>query len=661
MDFFRRQQQARQKTTLLVVYFVAAVIAITVSVNLVVALMAGSSGFLSGGLNVVTQTSKGLWTGESNWIWATAITLAVIAIGSLFSFVRLSEGGRAVARMMDARPVDLNSKDPRIKRLVNVVEEMAIASGTPVPDLYIQEGEMGINAYVAGYEIREAVMVVTEGALAELNRQELQGVVGHEFSHILNGDMRINVRLIAILAGITLLSQIGGYLMRTRSLGRYPGYAGRRYGVSGTGKHWLAMAGIGFALFAMGYLGLMFGRLIKAAISREREYLADASSVQFTRNPEGVASALYRIQQLSAGSYLSHPHAEEMSHMCFGDTMRYRFASWHATHPPIADRINAIAPGFRPPPVRSRTEQNAKTAEPSEPSTASDLSPAAVLGSVITTQVLIDSVGNPGAEHMEMASDIRNGFSVFLLDQIHESTGARSIVYALILAASEANSVGGDLSEAQRNAVLDRDGAESVDLFNRIVENVASLDECRRFALLELAFPALGRLHYDQKETMLGTLDVLIKSDGQYSLYEFALISMVRKQLMTVVGPRADQYRSFRSVTPHLKTLISLFAHLGSSDAASSEQLYRRVMKTFSVEYEDGPVAAASPRQLIECLDHLDRLVPLLKRPVINACADCVLSDAQVSDRELQLLRATCASLDCPMPPVVSAASSIAD
>jgi len=641
MDFFKRQQEARQRTGLLVAYFIAAVIAITVSVNLVVAIVAGSGGFFASGLSVVAQSQLRFGMDGSAWIWTTVATLVVIAVGTLFSYVRLAEGGRAVARMMDARPVDLNSSDPRIRRLVNVVEEMAIASGTPVPDLYIQEGEAGINAYVAGYEIREAVMVVTEGALAELNREELQGVIGHEFSHILNGDMRINVRLIAILAGITLLSQIGGYLMRTRRLGRYPGYVGRGYASARSGRHWFAMGGVGLALFGMGYLGLMFGRLIKAAISREREYLADASSVQFTRNPFGVA-------------FLSHPHAEDMSHMCFGDTMRYRFAALYATHPPIDDRINAIAPDFQPAAVHAEADSSAVAAYHAESPTGTTAGsdPNTVFGAVINAQILLDSVGNPNAEHMELACEIRSGFSAELLDQVHESTGARGIVYALILAAGAPRLNGVTVDDKARETILKADGVETIKVVDGVLDEVSALDEACRFALLELAFPALGRLHYDQKDALLGTLSALIRSDDQFSLYEFALQSMIRRQLQSSVESRPDSYRSFQDVVPHLKTLISLFAHLGSADSAGGEQLYARVMRTFSIDHGDGPLPAASPRQLTECLDHLDRLVPMLKRPVINACADCILNDQQVGDRELQLLRATCASLDCPVPPL---------
>ncbi|TNF38915.1 MAG: protease, partial [Gammaproteobacteria bacterium] len=313
MDFFQHQDRARRKTTLLILYFVIAVVLIIAAVNLVFYLFVAY--FANAQYSSIEMSRE--WSAGNALLTISLITLLVIISGSLFRFVSLMGGGHAVAEMAGARFVNPDTDDINEKKFINVVEEMAIASGTPVPVLYVMDNEPGINAFVAGYQPTECVMVVTAGALEQLNRDQLQAVVAHEYSHILNGDMRINVRLMAILAGILLIGKLGELLMRS---------SGNRRGKGSGGG---VMLGLG--LFVIGYIGLFFGRLIKAAISRQREFLADASSVQFTRNPRAMAGALFRIRESMAGTYLSNDHAEDMSHMCFAQTMKISFQRLLAT------------------------------------------------------------------------------------------------------------------------------------------------------------------------------------------------------------------------------------------------------------------------------------------------------------------------------------------
>ena len=640
MDFFSRQSSARKRTALLIFYFIAAIVAVTVVINIAVFSIINFGGFLANGLSVVTHSPAGSWFAGPHWIWTTAIVLAVIGIGSFVSFVRLADGGRAVARMMDARPVDLNSSDPRIKRFVNVVEEMAIASGAPVPELYIQPGETGINAYVAGFKIREAVMVVTEGALAELNRDELQGVVGHEFSHILNGDMRINVRLIAVLAGVTLIGQIGDYLISPRRVGR-------TYRIFDTRSRMGSIV-LGAALFVLGYLGLMFGRLIKAAISRQREYLADASSVQFTRNPDGIASALHKIDLCANGSYLSNAHAEDMSHMCFGETVRFKLSSWYATHPSITERIEAVHPRFDPTTVsQSNADSAPNTAE--ESAAGIDATPDGrkedLFAAVISTQILMQSIGNPSKAQFDLAKEIHERVST-LRDLVHEPLGARAVVYALIITDTRSVSAG----EVAAAAVV-AESSLSRKALDVIVSQVGRLTSNDRFALLEMTFPALGRLHVDQKETFVATLKQLIRLDKRYSLFEFVVYTVLAKYLFPRNRLDQPEYKNFAAVESSIRIIISLYCKLAYADSAESQALYARVIKTFGFAEDSTISAETKPRHLTRCLEQLDCLSPILKKSVINACVDCVLSDRQVTDKEILLLRATSMALDCPMPP----------
>ena len=319
MNFFEQQDAARRHTTRLVVLFLLAVVAIVVAVNIVAALafMGVSADHVTGGKRIMAPASF--------YVFVTLATLALIAGGSLVQIMRLAGGGAALARMMGARPLTGASTDPAERRLLNVVEEMAIASGTAVPQVFVMDDQQTINAFAAGFSPSQAAVVVTRGTLDTLNRDELQGVIGHEFSHILNGDMRLNLRLMGVLGGILLLATLGRMLARSSSRSDSKGSS---------------FVLLGFGLIAIGYIGVFFGRLIQASVSRQREFLADASSVQFTRNPDGIGRALAKISQ--AGSRVDHPRAGEANHMFFGEAIASGFGSLMATHPPVQERLERV-------------------------------------------------------------------------------------------------------------------------------------------------------------------------------------------------------------------------------------------------------------------------------------------------------------------------------
>ena len=329
MDFFTHQDRARRNTRRLVALFVLAVIAIVAAVYLavVVFLMTTEAG---------EYISQGGLAAPQVLVPVVAGTLFVIAAGSGYKTLQLSEGGPAVARLLGGKPLDPNTREADERRVLNVVEEMAIASGTPVPEVYLLAQEQGINAFAAGRTPADAVVGVTEGTARHLSRDELQGVVAHEFSHILNGDMRLNLRLIGVIHGILVISMIGYFVMRSgggSSRGRKKGGAG-------------AVVILGLALYVIGWIGVFFGRLIKAGVSRQREFLADAAAVQFTRNPLGISGALQKIGGLGAGSRIAHRRAEEASHLFFSNALKKSFLGLTATHPPLEERIRRIDPSF---------------------------------------------------------------------------------------------------------------------------------------------------------------------------------------------------------------------------------------------------------------------------------------------------------------------------
>ncbi|NDY42438.1 M48 family metalloprotease, partial [Dissulfurirhabdus thermomarina] len=451
MDFFERQDRARRRTAVLVILFAAAVILTVAAANLAVFLAARWSGDLppAGGAG---------WLERPWWLVVTAATLAVILGGTLRRHIQLRSGGRGLAALVGARRVEHGGATPAERRLSNVVEEMAIAAGLPAPELYVLDGEPGINAFVAGFTPSASVLVVTRGALDTLTRDELQGVVAHEFSHILNGDMRINLRLVSVLAGILAMGQMGRAMLRggtsTRSRRRIRIHAG---------GFWILAA---LALYLAGAVGVFFGRLIKAAIARQRELLADAAAVQFTRNPAGIVGALLKIEAAEAGSRLRNLHAEEMSHMCFGETLKAARARFLATHPTVPERVRALDPSGR---VRGAIRVR-PAAEDGREAGGRPASPEAVVG----------RAGDLSPVALAFAVRFREGLPPAVRRAARTFPGARALVYALVRS--------GETAGGQETSPLTaREDAPVARLAHRLAPAVRELGPAARLPLLDLA------------------------------------------------------------------------------------------------------------------------------------------------------------------------------
>lgn len=618
MDFFEHQDRARRKTGVLLAYFALAVLGIVLAVNAAVYGLLVYSGQI--------LPEKVDWLARPWWLGVTALTLLVIGGGSLVRSWQLREGGVALNQMLGARPVLPTTSDADERRLINVVEEMAIASGLPVPRLFLMDGESGINAFVAGYTPASATLTVTRGTLQQLSRDELQGVVGHEFSHILNADMRINLRLIGILAGILALGQLGEFMLRGSNTG------GLRLGARGRGNSG-AVLGFGLALTVIGWLGLFFGRLIKAAISRQREFLADASSVQFTRNPDGIAGALAQIERHAGGALLANSHAEEMSHLCFG--LSVPLSAWFATHPPIAERIKAIKGRYVAP--RAPKAAAATTAGPgAEP--ASGFAPMAPAAAVA-------SIGSAGPEHVGYAERMLQELPAALRDTDRDAEQAIALVYALLVPES------GNAEEAL-SLLARRESPERVARVRALVALLAAQDARSRLPLLELALPALGELGAEDRQQLRTLVQILAARDGRFRLFECALQLLVERSLGLIPASRGP-IRSFGPVLSELALVFALLCEHANSRPEARQALYGRIMAGFSLTPPPRP--SARPEAFAAALRKLADLTPLLKRAVIQACADCVLHDEKLRLPEYEALRAVCAALDCPLPPCLAA------
>ncbi|MEQ8662832.1 MAG: M48 family metallopeptidase, partial [Gammaproteobacteria bacterium] len=417
-SFYEQQDRARRRTRLLIGYYLVAVALVVLALNAVAYALAAALG-----PHGAAPPALGRWLDGGTWMLVTALTLLVIVGASAVTSLRLAGGGPALASMLGARRLAPATGDTAERRLLNVVEEMSIASGLPVPAVHVLDAEPGINAFVAGTRASETVMVVTRGALENFTRDELQGVVAHEFSHIFNHDMRLNIRLMGVLAGLVVIAQLGRFLLRS--------------GAHGRGRDTARLAVAGIAILAIGYLGSLLATLIKAAISRQREFLADAAAVQFTRNPDGIAAALWRIGQHGTGSRLDNPHAEDISHFCIAESVRYFFSGLMATHPSLAARIDAINPRFEPPrargaatlavpPPASAADPGHGAGQPAAPAGAAGM--AALDGATVAARV-----GAPTATQLAYAGQLHAALPGALLSAARRPHEAAHLALALLL------------------------------------------------------------------------------------------------------------------------------------------------------------------------------------------------------------------------------------
>ncbi|HAG96095.1 MAG: protease [Pseudomonadales bacterium] len=631
MSFYQNQDNARRKTGLLLFYFISAILLIIAAVNLSLYLV----------LILASEMNMPFWQWlQHPFCWGIAgATLAAIAVGSLMRLAQLSKGGVSVALMAGGTPLDSATKDPRERMLINVVEEMSIASGTSVPRLFIMRDEPGINAFVAGTDTSNTVLAVTQGSLEKLTRDELQGVIGHEFSHILNGDMKLNVRLIGILAGILFIGQIGEFLLRGQS---HRHYYGRRSGKDGN-----QLIPLGLALMLIGYVGLFFGRLIKAAISRQREFLADASSVQFTRNPDGIASALYAIQHYSGNSLLMGAHAEDMNHMCFGETVKMQLSSMLATHPPIEDRIRAIDRGLLPR-LKARFRKREELPHTAVDATAATGTPATAQAAAqnfagnptlhATPKAVKESIGAPSPEHYDYAQQLHQQIPHAINELAHSLDSADAVLYALLLLESPTLT---SLPVALPQAAL------------ALREQLQQAGPQIRLPLLDICLATLKQAEPAQRNHIIKHAIDLIKLDRKVTLSEFVYCFLVQQNLSEIRRP-ARTIKRYQPLEPALATLFSALVQVSGDGKDRQRENFSNIMQYYSTtDYSSALGQPPSPKGLNQALQQLKRLAPLLKQPVVDACVDCILHDNKATLKEMELLRAICEALECPLPPIL--------
>jgi Zn-dependent protease with chaperone function len=629
MDFFEQQHRARRNTGWILLAFLIAVTAIVLSINVV-----GGWIYLVATERPLLPVVRALGAVPHSAYWITTIVvLGVILGGTLVRLNELSGGGVAVANMVDARRVARDSSVPEEKRLLNVVEEMALASGVAVPQVFVMDGEGTINAFAAGYSPHEAAVVVTEGTLKQLNRDQLQGVMAHEFSHILNGDMRLNIQLLGLIAGIVLIGSAGGFLMRAGS-----GGTGNR----GDARVFL----VGVLLWLIGSVGVLAGRLIKAAVSREREFLADASAVQFTRSTDGIGGALFKIAR--RGSVIMGRHAEELSHMCIGSPVGELMEfSLLRTHPPIEERMERL---LGPQAVRLLQERNerAEAAEQESPVVEAFRSPpsatARPAAGAFPAAALVGTIGRPTPEHVDHARRVLDDIPADVRIATGSEAGAKAATLALLLAADETR-------VKQLALIRDDSGPAAAEQCARFADALAPLGPRLRLPVLALALPTLKALAQDARERQLKLVRALIEAHGKVSLGEFVLQTILSRQLGEGSGRAVRaKYNDISPVAREAAIVLSLFAHAGKGGMAA----FDKGMGALAIK---GGVFS-SPAELrmdvvSGALNELKLLAPLKKPAFIKACVAVVMADAKLTLAEGELLRAVCAALDSPLPPIL--------
>ena len=634
-DFFELQEGARRHTKRLVFLFALAVFGMTASLYVTAAILLGYSQDPATGATVWNIR----WLDPVLMLQIGAATALVVGGASLYRISSLSGGGKVVAESLGGTLLHANSTDPVEKKVLNVVEEMAIASGTPTPPVYMMQEEPGINAFAAGFTPSDAVVGVTRGCVENLSRDELQGVIGHEFSHILNGDMRLNIRLMGVLFGILVVGLLGNILLRSSLYGS--AFRSRNSRDNST----QVLLIIGGVMMVVGFIGTFVGNLIKASVSRQREFLADASAVQFTRNPAGIAGALKKIGGFEGGSEMLNPHAPESSHMFFGRAASSGLNPLFATHPPLEERIRRLDPswtGQADGPSASSSTAKAPTGQASNLAMGFSQEPA---------EHAVAQIGNVTQGHLDYANALISRIPTAVIEAAHEPYGARAVIYGLLVnSETEARS--------RQLEILPGTAEPGVwALMKGLLPQIAALDAGVRLPLIDLALPALRELSPDQYKRFCSVVAALVAADDRISLFEWTLQRILLTHLkphFEGVSTSQNRFSGFKKLAEPCEKVFSALVLASSNPPQEAEQAFYEAVRDVGVSgVRLLPFDQVGLQGLDEALDLLSGLTPKLKRRFLSACASLISADRTVTLEEAELFRAIGDSLGCPVPPLL--------
>ncbi len=587
-SFFDHQERARGRTGWLVILFVFGTLGITGCVTAIVAFAMPHA-----------------------WFVAIPVGLGIVGVPFLCKLLSLGSDGASVALALGGVPLSPQASDPAERKVLNVVQEMAIASGMPIPRVYVLD-EGSINAFAAGTGPESAVIGVSRGAIEQLTRDELQGVMAHEFSHIFHGDVKINMRAIAAIFGLLAIGYVGYVLLRgAGSVGR-----GARKGKEAV----VVIAAVGLAFIVLGAIGTFFARLMQAAISRQREFLADASAVQYTRNPSGIAGALQKIM-VQSDTRMDHAEASQFNHLFFAEGVR----SWFASHPPLPsriERIRAMAAGVLAAPSLN--------AAPSRSGSASSL---AGIGTV-TPEAL-------GFASMTLATASEG-------NRVHDTASAWANILAALLSPESGR------REVQRRIITERDPA-IMPAIDALAPGLAAMSTAARLGVIELACATLRHDSGDGYESMRALMADVIRSDGRIELYEWVVTELLR---VRVERPRSDgvsippRTASLVSVSASATRVLGILALLGTSNEAQAQRAFMAGAQRAGIDAVSLPATGERTLDSVaRDLAALERLSLRASESLLAAAAVVVSHDASYTDSEYLLLRALSERLGVPLPP----------
>jgi len=637
MDFFEAQDRAKKNTKKLVFYYALAVTGIIISIYIVTLIFFNSQFNVEGG-------EVSFW--YPGWLLTVSIIVGlIIASGTLYRVSQLRKGGSAVAEMLGGRKINPSTTDTGEQRLMNVVEEMSIASGISVPDVYVLDKEENINAFAAGFSPNDAAIGVTRGTLEQLNRDELQGVIAHEFSHIFNGDMRFNIRLIGVLNGILIIHILGMLITRSVAFSGPGRVSSNRNGKGGNGA--IAIILFGISLIVIGYIGMLFGRMIQSAISRQREYLADAAAVQFTRNPDGLAGALNKIGRKSEGGEINDGHAMEMSHLFFASSFQSALNKLFATHPPLEDRIKAIKPslaGSKPKRKIAGYQKVMKSRTGSE----ENIGGIFAGHDAITPEVILGAIGTIGGKQVQAASHIMKEIPVPLKDAAHEPLSAQALMFAVMFEA-----IGKRSSEIPMwfNELA---GTSTVTEVSRLMAHTKHGNRSWFIPLVEISMPSLknmSEVQYRQFREVLNKLAMQTKSDN---LFLFALDKMVSHHLDSFFSEKRKpkiRHHHLKTLGHELSVLLSALAYASGNE---TEKAFSNGIKPIDKFIPEGvkllPEGKCGILALDKALNELSASANPVKKYIISSVIHCITADKIVTMDEAELTRAITEVLGAPIP-----------
>ena len=650
--FYQRQADAKKVSARLIVLF-------AVAVTLIVLSMSGVTWFVT--LNAVRPKTIDAMERQVGFradsyqlpLTVGLGTLAVIAFGSLYKVFELRRGGGTlVAESLGGRRISTSTQIPNERLLMNVVEEMAIASGVPVPPVFMMD-EDGINAFAAGYSSSDAVLGVTRGCVDQLSRSELQGVIAHEFSHILNGDMRMSIKLIGVLHGILLIGVTGQVVLR--GLFYSGGGSRRRSSKKEGGGGILVIAALAITAVIVGFIGVFFGNLIKAAVSRQREFLADASAVQFTRDPSGISGALQRIGGLKAGSRIENAGASEASHLFFSQAVWSGFGGLWATHPPLEDRIRAIDPNWKGKMLSGSGSQQQAASDHSkltmgfaENTTSSSDAPL---------QAIHDGLGNvgePTLQHQQYAAALIDDIPVTLLSAIREAYGARAVIFCLLLDSDLT------IKNNQRKIIRQEAGDDVLALVNKLQKSVMALGIQKRLPVIDLALASLSSLSNEQYRSFISCFNNLVKADQKLDLFEWVMVQIIKRHLKPHFEKtkRLPESRvKLMKMRAEVEVVLSSIAAAGNSKEEARQAFDAGASSLPELSLQQTDEESRTLGKISVVLKRLRHASAEDRRRIIDACAVAVEADGHITWQEAELLRGIADLLDCPIPPILPSAN----